>query len=954
MARLKHKEKDPFLHVDKRLRYRDASFLLKRMEGMQRFNFVLGVVAGLAACLVVIVSLYVFAPYFFVTTTRHYAQPTATFQDLQGQPEAPPSERDPPEIGDASFVRWSESLYHKLLLSRRRPDNEERSSASCTAVESDRFDCWPEYNGATQELCQARGCCWNGSPSVNGVPYCFYPDNYVSYTVSDVSYLSSKSGMTATLVRKTASPFPNDVVQLQVDVTFETESRLRFKIFDPKNQRYEVPLNLTKTGTPVANPDYNVTLQSNPFGILVTRKSNGAVLFDSRNMAPLVFADQFIQIGTRLSTPNIYGFGEHRHSLRFGSDWSQLVLWTRDQPPSGGGNLYGSHPFYLNLESDEKAHGVFLLNSNAIEVALQPYAQGEGALTYHALGGVLDFYIFTGPSPVSVIEQYVSLIGKPAMPPFWSLGFHLCKYGYWNSSELRKDVQWNDIDYMNKFKDWTYDSDLRYKGLREIVDDLHSNDQRYVVIIDPGISSTQTPGTYPPFDQGKQMDIFIKNASGEILVGKVWPGSTAFPDFFHPKSDEYWFNQMQSYHSQIPFDGLWIDMNEPSNFVDGSVNGCTKGPLDNPPFTPPSINGGKLISRTVCPSAQQAISSHYNLHNMYGWSETRATSNFPSTGYYGSHWLGDNRSEWPDLYYSIPGILNLNMFGVPMVGADICGFLEDTNRELCIRWMQLGAFYPFMRNHNMGKPQDPAVFDSTAVSYMRAVLEARYSLLAYMYTRFYVSHTTGSPVVRPLFMLFQGTEAIDRQFMWGNELLVSPVLDQGAISVNAYIPPGRWYDVFNRTVQINMESPGKNVSLEAPLGKINVHLRGGSIIPLLPPAVTTNALRKQPFGLVVASDENMTASGQLYWDDGESLDSVEAKKYTLVEFKMVGSSVKSNVIMGNYPAKLNAFEILAITSKPSAATLNGQSTPFQYDPVGQILTVDADVDLTQPFTLTWS
>lgn len=77
------------------------------------------------------------------------------------------------------------------------------------------------------------------------------------------------------------------------------------------------------------------------------------------------------------------------------------------------------------------------------EVALQPYAGGQGAVTYRTLGGILDFFVFTGPTPLQVVEQYVSLVGRPFMPPFWSLGFHLCKYGYGSAKVLNEVIQRN-------------------------------------------------------------------------------------------------------------------------------------------------------------------------------------------------------------------------------------------------------------------------------------------------------------------------------------------------------------------------------------------------------------------------------------------------------------------------------------------------------------------------------
>lgn len=214
-----------------------------------------------------------------------------------------------------------------------------------------------------------------------------------------------------------------------------------------------------------------------------------------------------------------------------------------DQAPIKDAPLYGTHPFYLMAEpttttgqgSSPSVHGVLLFNNHPQDILLNP----TPSVTYRTIGGVLDFFLFTGPTFDQVIEQNVQLTsrskpldGQVGLPPFWALGFHLCKYGYGSTEATRNatlrtraagipiDVQWNDIDYMIKQNDFTYDP-VNYKDLPQFVEELHSLGMHYIPIIDPAISGTEPKGTYAPLDDGLQLDIFVKNSTGDLFVGKV-------------------------------------------------------------------------------------------------------------------------------------------------------------------------------------------------------------------------------------------------------------------------------------------------------------------------------------------------------------------------------------------------------------------------------------------------
>jgi alpha-glucosidase len=317
--------------------------------------------------------------------------------------------------------------------------------------------------------------------------------------------------------------------------------------------------------------------------------------------------------------------------------------------------------------------------------------------------------------------------------------------------------------------------------------------------------------------------------------------------------------------------------------------------IEYPPYVINHVEGA-LDVHAVSPNAtHHGGTQEYDYHNLFGHQILNATyhallgiwpskrpfiigrSTFAGSGKWAGHWGGDNASLWAYMFFSIPQALSFSLFGIPMFGVDTCGFNGNSDEELCNRWMQLSAFFPFYRNHNTlsANSQEPYIWESV-IDASKTAMTIRYLLLPYMYTLFHYAHSTGSTVMRALAWEFPNDPtlaAADRQFLLGGSLMITPVLAQGATSVNGVFPgvgSGEvWYDWYNQTAIV--AEPGQNITIDAPLGHIPVYVRGGSILPTQEPGMTTRDCRANPWGLIAAMSMEGTATGSLYIDDGESL-----------------------------------------------------------------------------------
>ncbi|CAG8568158.1 8262_t:CDS:2, partial [Racocetra fulgida] len=261
---------------------------------------------------------------------------------------------------------------------------------------------------------------------------------------------------------------------------------------------------------------------------------------------------------------------------------------------------------------------------------------------------------------------------------------------------------------------------------------------------------------------------------------------------------------------------------------------------------------------------------------------------FVGTQRYGAIWTGDNFAKWDHLAISTPMLLTIGISGLPFSGADVGGFFGNPEPELLVRWYQVGAFQPFFRAHAHidTKRREPWLFGDPYTGYIRDIIRERYALLPlwdannkvscniiYLCLLSLTSMSYCVLYIRPIFTVYpeeEETYAMDDQFFVGNSLLVKPIVNQGQTSTEVYFPGNEiYYDYFTLK---KIHGTGK-VQIEAPLNKIPVFLRGGSIVPKRQRIRRSSAaMRTDPFTLLIALDKNSEATGSLYLDDGETYD----------------------------------------------------------------------------------
>lgn len=505
----------------------------------------------------------------------------------------------------------------------------------------------------------------------------------------------------------------------------------------------------------------------------VKRGKEGATIF---SLSDIELAEHHQQFVVRDESTK-WGFGE-RFQKRFSVTDGSWTIWNRDKPwiidegkLGGSDQTYGHHPLYLARErSGKKHHLAYFKNTYGMRIEA---SKQTDELRYHSLGGPIHFLVFVGEEdPEAVLEAYHDYIGPFHLPPFWSMGYHQCRWGYQTLEVLRKvvekhnehdlplDVMWSDLDYMQEKRIFTINEYTHPAAkLNEMV---RTEKIHFVPLLDVGIATRDDPAV----KLGTQMDVFFKSPRNRATsyVAEVWPGSVHFVDFLHPNASSFWQQQLQRLYSKLEFGGVWLDMNEPTNFKGGEVVQEPYRIQHNENINTMTINVDLPHYNTRNPT-QPLL--HREVHAYYGhlaflpifdffegkkqrpFIISRSTS--VGSGYYSGHWTGDNVANWDFLRLSISGNFLFQIFGIPMVGADICGFYKNTTEELCARWIQVGAFYPFARNHNhdQSRSQEGYSFGNVLTDTYRSSLKTRYALLKQMYSIFAAKKGRGS-FFRPL------------------------------------------------------------------------------------------------------------------------------------------------------------------------------------------------------------
>lgn len=521
----------------------------------------------------------------------------------------------------------------------------------------------------------------------------------------------------------------------------------------------------------------------------------------------------------------VYGLGEQIRGINK-RGW-QYVSWNYDNPNhhEDTRSLYGAHNFIII--SGEVTFGAFFDFAGKMEFDIG-YTK-RSVMHIKAPKNDLSVYIITGENEKDIVRQFRDIIGRSYIPPLWAFGYGQSRWGYKNEQDIRDVAQqykdsgipldsiYLDIDYMERYKDFTVDRE-RFPDLENLVQDMKEQGIHLVPIIDAGVKIEEG---YDVYEEGIQQNYFCKNADGEDFVGAVWPGRVHFPDFLQPEARK-WFGRKYSVLTDMGIEGFWNDMNEPAIFYTedrladtcaeiGKLTSGNMGINEYFAFTGmvAGLNGNMGDYDKFYHNVDGKKVKHSDVHNLYGMNMTRSAfealqeicpekrtlffsrSSFIGAHRYGGIWQGDNKSWWSHILQSMQQLPALNMAGFLFTGSDTGGFGCDTTEDLMLRWLQYSLFTPLFRNHSADGTRNQELYRFDNVKAAAEMIKIRYSLIPYLYSEYLKAALNDEMMFKPLTFDFPEdmmARQVEDQLLLGNELMIAPVYRQNAQGRYVYLP----------------------------------------------------------------------------------------------------------------------------------------------------------------------
>lgn len=702
----------------------------------------------------------------------------------------------------------------------------------------------------------------------------------------------------------------------------------------------------------IVTDSLKMRIQKTPFAVSFFSPSGDVISEDEPGLGTSWIGDEVTTYKKMQENERFIGLGEKTGNLdRKGegyTNWNSDVFgYATNRDP-----IYATIPFYIGIHHQQN-YGIFFDNSYQSDFNFG--ASNNRFSSFGARGGEMNYYFIYHPQMADIIRSYTSLTGRMPLPPLWSLGYQQNRYSYYPDTEVYRIAQTLrekkipadgitlDIHYMDAYKLFTWNKE-RFPNPSQLTSRLKDMGFRVTVIVDPGIKVEEG---YSAYENGKKENIFIKYSDGQNYTGQVWPGWCHFPDFTSEKGRSWWKGQVKSY-IRDGVSGIWNDMNEIATW-------------------------GQKMPNNVLFDYEGHPVTHLQAHNIYGLQMVRASyegarealqkrpflltrAAYSGSQRYTAIWTGDNRAEEDHMLLGVRLLNSLGVSGFPFSGMDVGGFTGNPTVSLYTRWMQIGAFIPYFRNHTgvNTKSAEPWAFGEEALEITRNYINLRYHMLPYLYSTMYAASRTGMPVMRTLAL--QNTfdpqvydTRFQNQYQFGDAYMIAPFESTKEFG-SIYFPKGKWYNLYTDAVTTG----GQDIITPLNIKTLPVYVKESSIVPMQSLVQST---REKPadtlfLHLYKGSQPNTFV---YYEDDGESLSYEKGDFYErTITYDPAQQTLTLQKPQGSYSSQFHHIKLVLhgfdgkqhITVNGTSTTVNSGPFSFlspisRFDPQGSFIPAES-------------